>query len=72
MPFGAIKHDVLLSQGLLLQDVLMSSDVCGAASGTAATLDLTGDQFTYTVGYEDYTYQGYYFTNSILGTVTVQ
>ena len=33
--------------------------------GTPATIDLTGDQFTYTLGYEDYTYQGYYFTNAI-------
>ena len=40
--------------------------------GTAATIDLTGDQFTYTVGYEDYVYQGYYFTSAVIGTATVQ
>ena len=40
--------------------------------GTPATIVLTGDQFTYTIGYEDYTYQGYYFTNAITGAVTVQ
>ena len=40
--------------------------------GTAATIDLTGDQFTYTIGYTDYAYQGYYFTNTILGAATVQ
>ena len=39
--------------------------------GTPATIVLTGDQSTYTVGYEDYAYQGYYFTNAITGS-TVQ
>ena len=40
--------------------------------GTAATIDLTGNQFTYSIGYADYAYQGYYFTNTILGSATVQ
>jgi hypothetical protein len=40
--------------------------------GTSATIDLMGDQFTYTIGFEDYAYQGYYFTNAIAGTATVQ
>ena len=41
-------------------------------SGTAASIDLTNGVFTYSIGYQDYAYQGYYFTNYVSGTATVQ
>ena len=40
--------------------------------GTTASITLVGDQFSYSVGFENYTYQGYYATNLITGSATVQ
>ncbi len=41
-------------------------------SGNPAVVDFTNGQFTYSVGYQDYVYQGYYFTNYVSGSATVQ
>ena len=41
-------------------------------NGTPATVDFSNGQFNYSIGYQDYAYQGYYFTNWAEGTATVQ
>ncbi len=40
--------------------------------GNPAVVDFTNGQFTYSVGYQDYVYQGYYLTNYVSGSATVQ
>ena len=43
-----------------------------ANGGAAAVVDFTNGQFTYSVGYQDYIYQGDYYTNFATGSATVQ
>ena len=40
--------------------------------GTPAVINLNNTQFTYSIGYQDYLYQGSYYTNLVIGSGTVQ
>ena len=41
-------------------------------NGTPAVVDFSNGQFNYSIGYQDYAYQGSYFTNWAEGSATVQ
>ena len=42
------------------------------STGTPAVINLNNTQFTYSIGYQDYLYQGSYYTNLVDGSATVQ